>query len=312
MKMVEAWFSTKRIYLLALGATLFYWFLETFMDAYVFDGGGFIKNFVYITPDETWMRLVIISAFFSTAFFVRWLVEQIIKREEIISKNAENFRRFAHSIVHDLKSPAVAQAGLAKRLKRKYGSELDEEGSAVCDAIIRSAETSADLIRMVNEYMEAKEIPLKIERVDVGEVFRIIRDEFSSKMNAGKVRLILPKDPIIIRKTDRMSLVRLFRNLVDNALKYGGDSLSEIRIDYKKAIDHHIFSVSDNGVGVNSDDPDKMFLIFERCNNSEGIAGSGIGLATVKEIAELHGGDAWFEPDFPNGTKINVSLSRYF
>ena len=99
---------------------------------------------------------------------------------------------------------------------------------------------------------------------------------------------------------DRGALIRAFRNLLDNALKYGGAGMNEIKVAYSENGEFHILSVTDNGVGIAPQDREKIFDPFQRNYTSQGTMGSGLGLAIVKEVAEKYGGHAWVEGE-PTG-----------
>jgi signal transduction histidine kinase len=107
-----------------------------------------------------------------------------------------------------------------------------------------------------------------------------------------------------------LSLLRALRNVVDNALKYGGDGLSKIAIMHKETGEHHIISVQDNGIGLQEEDSQKIFGLFFRGKTLKTIDGTGMGLAIVKEITEQHGGDVWVESDHNKGLTISMSFSK--
>jgi light-regulated signal transduction histidine kinase (bacteriophytochrome) len=109
---------------------------------------------------------------------------------------------------------------------------------------------------------------------------------------------------------DRVAILRVFRNFVDNALKYGGEDLSEIVIGYKEEDEHHIVYVSDNGIGLTEEESQNIFGLFERQKTAGGIMGSGLGLAIMKEIAEQHGGKVWSETGSNKGITFNISISK--
>jgi signal transduction histidine kinase len=112
-------------------------------------------------------------------------------------------------------------------------------------------------------------------------------------------------------KADRLSIIRALRNLVDNALKYGGEALSEINIRYKESRESHILSIRDNGIGLKEQDYHQdIFAPFIRIKTSKGIEGSGLGLTIVREIAEKHGGQVWLEPGQERGLTFYVSIPK--
>jgi signal transduction histidine kinase len=118
------------------------------------------------------------------------------------------------------------------------------------------------------------------------------------------------RDAMAEVRADRLSLLRVFRNLFDNALKYGGDRLSEIRLGYEESGDCHIFSVHDNGVRVKTEDLERIFGLFQRNSTSMGIDGSGLGLAIVKEAEERHHGSVWVESESGGGSTFFFSISK--
>jgi signal transduction histidine kinase len=97
---------------------------------------------------------------------------------------------------------------------------------------------------------------------------------------------------------------------VDNALKYGGEHLSEIRITQEGSENFHTFSVCDDGVGITWENAENLFQFFQRGRSCLGIQGTGLGLAIVKEAAERHGGLVEVEPAAGGGTAFRVSIAK--
>ena len=109
---------------------------------------------------------------------------------------------------------------------------------------------------------------------------------------------------------DKLALLRVFRNLTENALKYGGEKLSQINVGYEEDEAFHVFSFSDNGVGVKEWDREMIFEIFQRNETSRRISGSGLGLAIVKEVAARHKGETWMADNGGKGASFFVSISK--
>ena len=231
------------------------------------------------------------------------------KKIQILKEKEEMIKFFSYSISHDLKSPAIGVYGFAKRLKEKYKEILDKRGRAYCDQILKTAEQMVVLLEEINAYVAAKEAPINLENVKVKEITEEIRNEFSDRLRRRRIRWSEP-DILPEITADRLGLIRIFRNFVDNALKYGGDNLLEIKIGYKEDKAFHLFSFSDDGVGIKVEDKEKIFKLFQRNETSKGKAGSGLGLAIVKEIAERHQGEAWAETNTNKGTTFYISISK--
>jgi len=236
-------------------------------------------------------------------------IEERKRAEQALKDASEKLKFFAYSVAHDLKSPAVGIYGLTKRLVKHSREGLDDKGRTYCDQIVRTSEHIASLVEKVNVYIATKENAPLIEAANVTEVLRMLREEFSARLSLRRIEWIVPDREIEIR-ADRLSILRIFRNLVDNALKYGGESLSRISIGYEDSETHHIFCVSDNGKGLKECDSERIFGLFQRDETSRGVEGAGLGLAIVKEIAEQHGGGVWLKPNGKRGITFCVSISN--
>ncbi len=231
------------------------------------------------------------------------------RMSEELRVSSEKLKIFAYSVAHDLKSPSVGIYGLARLLRNRYGKLLGEKGGACCDQIMKASEHVASLVDAINTFIATKETPLKIERVEMEEVFRLLKDEFFARLSVRQVRLTEPETSTLIR-ADKLSMLRIFRNLIDNAIKYGGDSLANIAIGYADAAEFHHFTVTDDGIGIKGEDAGKIFNLFQRHDNALGVEGTGLGLAIVKEIVERHKGEVLVEAAKEGGTVFHVLISK--
>jgi PAS domain S-box-containing protein len=230
--------------------------------------------------------------------------------EEALKDSSEKIKLFAYSVSHDLKGPTIGIHGVTRLLHKHYWDVLDEKGRNHCDVILKASEQIAELVEQINEYISTKEAPVTIEKVRLKEILQIVRDEFSTQLNISQIKWSEPECLPEIN-ANRLCILRVLRNLIDNALKYGGENLSQIKIGYKECDDFHNLSVTDDGIGLQKEDSEKIFGMFMRKKTSVGIQGIGLGLAIVKEIAERHRGKVWVEPGPKKGTSFYISISRY-
>ena len=151
--------------------------------------------------------------------------------EETILRSSEKFKQFAYSVMHDLKSPAIGIHGLAELLHKQYRDALHEKGRKYCEQILKASVHLAALVEMINGYIAARESDLRLDKIDVKEVLQTVREQFSPRLIARQIEWV---EPEVLPKitADRLSIYRILSNLVDNALKYGGEDLTEIRIGY--------------------------------------------------------------------------------
>jgi PAS domain S-box-containing protein len=232
------------------------------------------------------------------------------KAEEALKDSSERIKMFAYSVSHDLKNPAIAMHGLTQLLHKHYGHMLDDKGRSYCSQIIKASKQMVGLAEQVNVYVATKEAPLRLEKTSLTEILRTVRKDFFEQLDTRRIDWSEPEDLPEIT-ADRMSILRVIRNLVDNALKYGGDELSEITIGYRASNQYHVLSLADNGVGLKEQDSERVFGPFTRIETSGGIEGSGLGLAIVREIAERHAGEVWVEPGRKKGIVFHVSVSKH-
>ena len=237
------------------------------------------------------------------------LYQDLSRQLHALREKKEMIKFFAYSVSHDLKSPAVGIHGLAKRFQERYDHLLDEKGRSYCRQIMRTAEHMVALVEKINAYIAAREAVMRMEQVDIVELLSGIRDESSDVLKERGVRWVQPKEAAEVT-ADRTALARLFRNLLDNALKYGGDGLTEIRIDHRTSGDEHVFLFQDNGAGMPPEACEKVFRVFHREAASGKVEGSGLGLAIVKEIAERHGGKVSVESRPGSGAAFRISIAR--
>jgi len=232
------------------------------------------------------------------------------KIEKSLKDSSEKIKFFAYSVSHDLKSPAIGLYGLTKRLRKDYADILDEKGQRYCEQILKTAEQITALVEQINVFISTKEAPLTIERLKLKEILQVIREEFSSQLSIREIRWSEP-DYIPEIKADRLCIIRALRNLVDNAIKYGGEALTEIDIKYNGSGESHTLSVKDNGIGLKARDSHQdIFSPFIRNKTSKGIQGSGLGLAILREIAEKHSGEVWLKPGRERGITFYISIPK--
>ena len=229
--------------------------------------------------------------------------------EKAVLDYAEKIKRFSYSVTHDLKNPLISINGLTKHLCKHQGDLSSDKWQTFCEQIVKSSDQALTLIEEINTYVKTREAPFNFEQLKPKEIIDQVHKEFETIIANRQITWSEPEE-IPELKADRLALLRVFRNLVDNALKYGGTDLSEIKIGYEELDDSHIFSISDDGQGIEEGNLEKIFGVFQRCETQQSPEGTGLGLAIVKEIAEKHGGTARAECRFDKGLTFYISISK--
>lgn len=253
--------------------------------------------------------LIAIGSEIAVAINVANLYDDIRRKAEEIRKKKDDLEFFAYTISHDLKNPAIGISGLSRLLAEKYEHRLDEKGKGYCRQIKKAAEQIEIFTRDINEYIKSKRVSYSIEKVNIKRILRYIRDEVSPVLQDRNITLSEP-DTIPEVMADQMAITRVFGNLIDNALKHAGKSLTKIAIGYDQDESFHIFSFRNDGAGMEKEGSEIIFQMFRRLPGSAQTEGTGLGLSIVKEIVEAHKGRVWFESEPKMGATFYVSISK--
>ncbi|HWQ18335.1 MAG TPA: PAS domain S-box protein [Methanotrichaceae archaeon] len=229
--------------------------------------------------------------------------ERLVK--ELESKNSE-MERFIYTVSHDLRSPLVTINGFVGFLK----SDLSKGSSERVDIDIRMIGMA--IIKMeslLNDTLELSRIGRVAnppEAVPFSEIAREAADQIREKIRARGIRLEIEPDLPSVN-VDRMRIVEVLTNLIENSVKYMGDQPDpEIWIGCRFDGGENVFFVKDNGMGIDKSQHDKVFGLFYKVNKKS--EGSGAGLAIVKRIIEVHGGRIWVESGSGLGCAVCFTL----
>jgi PAS domain S-box-containing protein len=235
--------------------------------------------------------------------------------EENIKKTLENLRnsnleleRFAYVVSHDLKEPLRMVTNYLYLLK-KYGNKLDDNANEFINFAVEGSGRMAELINDLLEYSRVKIGEESFESTDLNEVTDDVLSILKYSIKDSFAVIEIPaKLPSVY--ADRMHMSQLFQNLIGNSIKFRKkDMPPKITIGFEKKADEWLFSISDNGIGIEEKDKEKIFEIFQRINPRSEYEGSGIGLAISKKIIERHHGKIWVESEGKDkGTKMCFTI----
>ncbi len=236
------------------------------------------------------------------------LFDDFNEKLKALQERKETIKFFAYSISHDLRSPVIGIYGLTKRLLEKYGDKMDEKAKYYCSHIMRAAEEVVKMVEDINSYVSAREAIEDPQYVDLEGLVKNVEAEFMPRLTGRNVKLLLQKDYPVVYGYHHL-ILRAMRNLIDNALKHGGDQLSKIEIGTEE--DEHFWKivVTDDGKGIPENRTNLLFQPFRR--DSTKTEGAGLGLTIISEIAKKHGGSAWVESNPVNRrTSFYISIRK--
>ena len=240
--------------------------------------------------------------------YLRDVTERRHTEEDLERSNAQ-LEHYVDAVSHDLRSPLVSLLGFSRLLREDYGARLDEKGRHFLDRIEQAGRTMESLIHDLLELSRIGQTEVSKSFIDPRSVLAHLHAEFKPRLDQDGVSLELPPNPPHLR-CDRTRLYQLFSNLVGNALEHMGSvERPIIRVKVKAIPGAHQITVSDNGRGIDPSDQDRIFEIFQSLGpHKSGRRGTGMGLAIVKKIVEIHGGRVWVESHPGKGANFHLTL----
>jgi len=216
------------------------------------------------------------------------------------------------AVSHDLGAPLRNIAGIAHLLEQKHGAGLGLEGIEKLARIRNNVRHDLQMIEQLLDISRIKHQRGGTARIDLNELLAQIRNDLCFTFEKESVQLVINEIlPVIY--SDRNRVRQLFQNLIDNSIKYMGDQTRpKIDVGWAEEEKIYLFWVSDNGMGIPADQKDKIFGIFRRVKNSQTaqIEGKGVGLAVVKSIVEVLGGEIWVESRPSIGSTFYFTMAR--
>ncbi len=235
------------------------------------------------------------------------LERRVRERTAAIERSNRDLEQFAYVASHDLQEPLRAVAGCAQLLKRRYAGRLDAGADELVNHLVAGAVRMQTLIQDLLTYARLDRRDTSGNEADSGLAFKeaLAHLEVSIRESGGGVTVEgeLPRV-----RADRAQVVLLFQNLLGNALKYRSASAPRIRVWAVRNGADWEFAVEDNGIGIEPRHQERIFVIFQRLHAQGEYAGTGIGLAVCKKIAERHGGRIWVESKPGLGSTFRFTL----
>jgi signal transduction histidine kinase len=220
-----------------------------------------------------------------------------LERERLITelqRSNTELEQFAYVASHDLQEPLRMVASFVQLLEKKYKDKLDSKANHYIDRVVDGASRMQSLIEGLLSYSRIGRKEITFSKVDTNAIFERALLNLSEIIH--QTDAVITKDELPSVLGDATQLVQLFQNLIGNAVKYKRpDVRPQVHVSAKQEDKQWIFSVRDNGIGMEPQYFDQIFQIFQRLHTRENYPGTGIGLALCKRIAERHHGRIWVE-----------------
>jgi len=221
--------------------------------------------------------------------------------QELKRSNAE-LEQFAYVASHDLQEPLRMVASYTQLLSRRYDSKFDKDAREFMSYIVDGATRMKQLIEDLLAYSRVGTKGQEFKPVALEAPLR--RALFNLRAGIEEAGAAVTYDPLPTVSGDEVQLGQLLQNLIGNALKFRSNSVPRIHIGVSEKDSEHQIEVRDNGIGIEPQYYERIFMVFQRLHNKGEYPGTGIGLAICKKVVERHGGRIWVESrpaEGPNG-----------
>jgi light-regulated signal transduction histidine kinase (bacteriophytochrome) len=225
-----------------------------------------------------------------------------------LERSNKELEQFAYVASHDLQEPLRMISSYTQLLAQRYEGQLDEKSKKyvtyTVDGAIRMQALINDLLAYSRVGTRGKPLEPTDSHAVLGEAIRNLAATIQEN------RAIISNDDLPTVRADASQLVLVFQNLLSNAIKFRGGDLPRVHVSAEDRPGEWVFSVRDNGIGIEPQHANRVFVIFQRLHTREEYPGTGIGLAVCKRIVERHGGNIWFESEPGKGATFLFTLPK--
>jgi len=271
------------------------------------DGGETVVSYNATTFYDRSRKL---QGVFASAHDMTQLKEAEATREHLLARLTESnteLERFAYVASHDMQEPLRMVINFSQIVARDYADQLDDDGKGYLRMIGDSASRMRDMVHDLLEYARLGHEGVKFTKVDLASDLAHVLENLSRLIE--DTGAVITSEDLPKVRGNAVQLMRLLQNLIANAIKFQlANQTPVIHIGVSRENDHWLFSITDNGLGIEPAFINEVFEAFRRLHTWKAIKGTGLGLAVCKKIVENHGGRIWASPAVGAGTTMFFTL----
>ena len=226
-------------------------------------------------------------------------------QEALINVNKE-LEQFAYIASHDLQEPLRVITGYLQLIERRYKDKLDKDADEFINFAVDGARRMQSLITDLLVFSRLTRKPKPFTLIDCNTVIKNVVLNLESVIQSTNA--VIMSEPLPSVSGDETQLTQLFQNLISNGIKFHSDKKPQININAQKTDSEWLFSVKDNGIGIEDIYKERIFVIFQRLHSRDEYPGTGIGLAICKKVVEKHGGRIWVESEPGKGSTFYFTI----
>jgi PAS domain S-box-containing protein len=284
---------------------------EQWSDEYRFrkaDGSyAFVLDRGYILHDTQGKSVRMIGSMVDITY-MKEAQEALEQQAQELKQSNADLEQFAYISSHDLQEPLNTASSFAKLLARKYQSQLGTEGMEFIDFIVGATGRMKLLIRSLLDYSKINASGKMLEPTDMASA--VLQAQQNLKDAVMQNEALIRVGPMPLVQAIPFQMVQLFQHLIGNAIKFRSTQPPVIDIDMKEGENHYLFTVADNGIGMDMKYAGKIFQVFQRLHSRDEYEGAGMGLATCKRIVERHRGLIWVESKAGQGSVFYFTIRK--
>jgi PAS domain S-box-containing protein len=225
-----------------------------------------------------------------------------------LERSNADLEQFAYVASHDLQEPLRMVSSFTQLLGQRYKGKLDKDAD---EFIGYAVEGANNMQRLINDLLSFSRVGTRGKPPELISVDTVLDRALDNlKLAIEESQAVVERDSLPTVAVDDVQLIQIFQNLIANAIKFRGDEPPRIRIAAEARGNEWVFSVRDNGIGIDPQYLDRIFIIFQRLHERGKYPGTGIGLAVCKKIVQRHGGRIWVESELGKGSTFYFSLPK--
>lgn len=233
-------------------------------------------------------------------------LEQVIVQHQNSNRDLQHF---AYIASHDLQEPARMITGYLQLLSRRYGQKLDEDAKEIIGFAVDGAKRMHELLNALLQYSRLDSQDQGLETVDMEAVLKDVQNDLSRSIADNDAEITHDELPEI--PANRVHMRQLLQNLITNAIKFHKPDLKPvIHLAVQERADDWLFSVKDNGIGMDPAFKERIFKMFQRLHTREEYSGIGLGLAICARIVERRGGEIWVDTQPGQGSVFHFTIPK--